>query len=166
MCQTNNSTRLYFLRFYFVNCFVQLDYTIMHCCCCPPLYCISSIRICLCICTVHCGRAGGFNHQSKPVILLYKIYPMQHNIPLNVKSDLRWNTNFNRAGCKWSHTKSCCKRAYKGSWKAAVEWKKDISVFLYILRRTGDTLLSQPYGLSSKLQHIALVSRVISAKLT
>lgn len=38
---------------------------------------------------------------------------------------LRWNTNFNCGGCKWSNSKSCCKKAYKGSWEAAAEeWKE------------------------------------------
>lgn len=65
------------------------------------------------------------DHQSKSVILLYKISRTKGNAPLNVKSELRWNTNFNCVGCKWPYTKSCSKKAYKGSWEAAVEeWKE------------------------------------------
>lgn len=103
-----------------------LDYMIMRCCCIP------TTTICLCVLRMVVER--GLNHQSKSVILLYKIYPTPCNIPLNVKSDLRWNTNFNCAGCKWSYTKSCCKKAYKASWEAAVEeWKeRHICLPLYL----------------------------------
>lgn len=117
-----------FLKLVMLHFWITLHHNVFLLCCHSPYILYHHIHD-----YINCGRIR--TKLSVKVILLCKICPTKGNIPLNVKSDLRWTdvlilTWFNS---KWSHTKSCCKKAYKSSWEAAVEgWKKDISVFLYI----------------------------------